>query len=292
MLTVLVGRSLQVLAPQEDPIIIYMICVSDEPSALQDLCVLFTKIFDCYAAGVRGTVQPSDLVLKVLPLDILSYQEKMSFPSASRLSELSLEIYDRCPLKTSAVSPYATHSLVQLSPELPASISFKLTTGNVPSLLENECIANLAYCWDHDSSWLNAAWTDKLGCHAWSGCFYIDATHELALQFRAIVEEIIGVVIEGMEQPHGRPRILVMKDRDIDEIELGGTYSRRWPCFVMFRTYTFSLVNSGSGEGSRVVCSAFLGHQTGPSAPELADYDRQPRAWGNTCLRSCDSGRA
>ena len=214
------GRSLQSLAAQQATIVLYMFNDRDKTTGTRSLCSAFLRLFESYASNLRFTSNssPCDIVLKVLPLSWIASSTTIAMPQVRDLMRLSKEIYDRCPLDDESLSPYSSHSLIEIAQPVPKSLHFRLTSESHANPFQRETYAHVAYCWDEYSLWITAAMTDTLGCHSWSASFYIGAADKWAV-FRVFVKEVLEIVEESIEDSHGRTRTVVYKDQCISQEE-------------------------------------------------------------------------
>jgi Mediator complex subunit 13 C-terminal domain len=199
-----------------------MVKKSDDQVELKTLCFRFLRLFDAYATNLRLSSSPSDIVLKVVPNSIIGSPSSIAIPTVSELIRISKDVYDSCPNESASISPYASSALVQLTPEVPDGVDFKLTQGNPMTLLQQDAVAHIAYCWDDESPWLTAALTDSLGCHSWSASFHTGTSSDTLAMFRAIVKEVLDVAREALEEAHGSPKIIIACDRPVPPVEVDG----------------------------------------------------------------------
>lgn len=196
-----------------------MDCATDQRE-LKHLCGIFLHIFDAYAAGLRHLSAPADVVLKIVPASLISSAVRITLPTAKQLVRISIDIYDNCPGQVEATSPYSSLSLVQLTPQMPEQVDFRLSRTNPTVLLQQQSVAHVAYCWNEESLWLTAALTDTLGCHSWSASYYVGARSGSFIAFRAVVKEILEIVREALEEAHGLPKLIVARDRTYHPAEI------------------------------------------------------------------------
>ena len=189
------------------------------------LCVAFLKLFEAYASKIRLIQNPSDLVLKIIPMEWISSGSTYSSSSPASYLRLAKEVYDRCPSTQLESSPYASASLFQLADPIPRTIDFRLNADSASSLFQHEHIAHIGYSWVGESAWMTAAITDNLGCHHWVGSFSLRDSLDPWPSFQAIAKEIWEIMLEAMKAAEGNRRVFVAKDRPMLIKEVEGTYS-------------------------------------------------------------------
>ena len=201
-----------------------MVNWTGELPELKHLCHLFLRIFDAYASNLRLSTAPSDMVLKVIPGTMIASSAYIALPTVPELICIAKDIYDSCPTQAVSISPYSSLSLVQLTPEVPDAVDFRLQLDNPVVLLQEQSVAHVAYCWDEGSSWLTATLTDTLGCHSWSASFYTGVSSNALATLSAIAKEVLDVAREALEEAHGCPRTIVTRDEPMHPTEAEGEF--------------------------------------------------------------------
>jgi len=145
----------------EKNFVVYFIYSADNPSSIVESCTAFWELFEHYKRAMvdRKKSILNDLVLQLIPSDLVASDTSVVVLTPGESVRLCLEIYDRCTLFGGAMPAPA----IILEQALPNKVDFKLTTTPSPNLLrENSCI-HIAYAQSVDERWISAAWTDNQG---------------------------------------------------------------------------------------------------------------------------------
>lgn len=154
-------------------IVIYMINPFHHPSVHQHLCACFWLLYQRYRDALPKSARNqavSDVVLQILPIDLIASPDKLVTLQSSHFASLAHEVYDRCPPSSlhdysdlsSALPDYTAPSFELASPP-PKRISFQLFAEPPGDLLHEGSVLHLAYALSADGFWLTAAWTDSTG---------------------------------------------------------------------------------------------------------------------------------
>lgn len=145
----------------EKNFVVYFIYSPEKPNSIVDACAAFRGLFEHYKRSMvdRKKSILNDLVLQLVPLDLVASETSVAVLVPADSIKLCLETYDRCTLFGGAMPAPA----IVLEEALPKSVDFKVTTTPSPNLLhENSCI-HIAYAQSVDERWVSAAWTDNRG---------------------------------------------------------------------------------------------------------------------------------
>lgn len=157
--------------------VVYIVNPFSGAEARHHLCAAFWELCKTYRKGVDRARRsdkelqqraPSDVVLQLLPLDMICAPGQMVIPTAAQMAMLAREIYDRCPPTSAALNhtsplPIPAAPAVELAPPLAKRIGFQLVADAPVDLLHEASILHLAYATSDDGQWLSVAWTDNTG---------------------------------------------------------------------------------------------------------------------------------
>jgi mediator of RNA polymerase II transcription subunit 13 len=209
--------------------VVYIVNPYQDVSLLPSLCASFLKTFEGYTSSThfRGLESPSDLVLKIIPIEWLASDATVALQTPQEFSQLARDVYDRCPTPTSqASSPYASASLFQLAPCLPKTIDFKLAADPPRTLLQGDIAMHIAYSWSQESEWLSCSMIDGLGSHQWTASYSRGSRDAPWSTFKAVANEIWQTALDVMKVVPGTYRVFVARDRPMAELEIEGKTSR------------------------------------------------------------------
>ena len=192
-------------------------------TSLQSLCAMFLKISEAYATGLRPTQSPSQLILQAIPSNWVVSDQTISIQPPARYVRLANIIYDKCPIQSLDslihLSPYATGSLYELSPQVSSGLDLRLSTGAAPSASEHSSAVHVGYSWRPGMHWLVCAITDDLGCHSWMAPYYVGNQPNPWTIFRAIATDIWDVVLELMGSGRNACTAVIGKESRMSEQE-------------------------------------------------------------------------
>ncbi|TPX10249.1 uncharacterized protein E0L32_001446 [Thyridium curvatum] len=141
--------------------LVYFLYSAEDPRSMVECCAAFHHLFELYKKKLadKKTNSTNDLVMQLVPLDLIASPQSPVVLKHGDYIKLSLETYDRCTLFDGTM-PAPAICLEQLPPRM---IDFKLTMTPSANLLhENSCI-HIAYAQSVDGRWITAAWTDNRG---------------------------------------------------------------------------------------------------------------------------------
>jgi mediator of RNA polymerase II transcription subunit 13, fungi type len=154
-------------------IVVYMVdCFPHNAKITQHLCSCFWRVCKTYRENTPKTSrhQPKcDVVLQILPIELVASAETLVCLDAKQLSALAKEVYDRCPPSTAneqdvtSALPNYVAPFVELASPPPKRIGFQLTAEPPSDLLHEASSLHLAYVVSKDGKWMTAAWTDSTG---------------------------------------------------------------------------------------------------------------------------------
>ena len=208
-------------------IVIYMLDASNDDKSLPPLCGAFLKLFDAYNSAVKEVrvFKPSDLALRIVPLELVASKKFVPLPSPAIYSKIAFEVYDSCGphsiIDSSKTAQYNCAPAIRLAKNIPKAINFRLTPESSALDLHSDNCIHVGYSWDPGSSWLTASWTDNLGTLSWNACYCFQNVE--AWMWRSF-EEIANDIFQttaGMLRPRKNPwMILICKDGVIHKREL------------------------------------------------------------------------
>ena len=216
---------------QEDNIVIYMVNPYQSRRVLPWLCAAFMKIYESYRKCLQIQTQlTGDLVLQIVPLNLIASLEAITLPPAKAYSRLAVEVYNRCgPNITedkSQVQQYHCAPSIRLARAVPKSISFRLTPDPSTALLHSDRCFHLSYSWSFHQEWLTASWTDNQGVLQWNAVYCLGEEETERWQtFLTIAREIWNTTIDILKPGNFPWRIFVVKDSPIQREELQGKAS-------------------------------------------------------------------
>ncbi|KAK3316175.1 mediator complex subunit 13 C-terminal-domain-containing protein [Apodospora peruviana] len=174
--------------------VIYSVYTLDSPSSVVDYCAAFEELFEHYKRCLSDRKKEivNDLVLQLVPLDLVTSETSLVIPSPFDYARLCIETYDRCTIFGGTMPAPA----IVLEPALPRQLDFKITPTPSPNLLhENSCI-HIAYAQSVDERWITAAWTDSRGSKQ------MTASYCLGRRTRPLTRQVVEVVNEIWETTH------------------------------------------------------------------------------------------
>ncbi|KAI6873439.1 hypothetical protein KC338_g1601 [Hortaea werneckii] len=154
-------------------IVVYMLNPFDQSHRiLQHLCACFWQLYKAYRDGApkpRRAEPRSDIVMQVLPVDLVASADTVMTLDLGQLGTLAREVYDRCPPSVlsgkdvSSALPNFSAPFAELATPPPKRISFQLSAEPPSDLMHEGSSLHLAYAISPDGEWMTVAWTDSTG---------------------------------------------------------------------------------------------------------------------------------
>ena len=165
--------------------VVYILNPFEDKAMLRHVAACFWEFCRSYC-GKQPAHSPSNIVLQVVPMTIVTLLDSLIVPSSSNLTRLARNTYDKCSGLTADTSSsfWRIHCSpsVRLARPIPRKINFSLHDTPPKNLMQEAQILHLAYSISADSDWLVAAWTDSTGQHQHTGSFCLaKADHQIVL---------------------------------------------------------------------------------------------------------------
>ncbi|KAF8459836.1 mediator complex subunit 13 C-terminal-domain-containing protein [Kalaharituber pfeilii] len=250
------GSMLANVADEMQNIVVYMVNPFSKPSALVDLCYAFYHLQQAYVAalGEIKYASANNIVLQIVPLDLVAAMNGLITPPQSEYIRFCLEVYNRCiptdnvacteEMSMAKVSSNAaaaaalslrekTQKLIQqatFSPSIvlakppPKAINFQLAADPTQPLLHEGSCLHVAYKQSLDERWIVVAWTDNWGevqcreayCLGRLGCAVIKPWED-------VVKDVWRRTMEFVKRKNMAQKVCVAKLGrwiDAEEVEL------------------------------------------------------------------------
>lgn len=215
---------------------IYMINLFGSQNFIPYLCAAYLRLFKSYAALVELNKldSPNDIVLQIIPGDLVASSNALTLPSPEAYRRLALEVYNRCGpdprLDSEDRLRFPCAPSIQLARPIPKSISLKLSPEPSVGFLQADMFFHVAYSWHPGQQWLTASWTDNQGELQWNAPYCVSAFGEKDPwpNMLAIFKEIWETTLELFDHSDSPWRLYIVKDSSMHEKELEGEKST--PC--------------------------------------------------------------
>ena len=225
-----IGQDLAMLKIQQSNTVIYMINLFGSQNFIPHLCAAFLKLFKSYATLVElnKLENPNDMVLQIIPGDLVASPNAIVLPSPEAYRRLALEVYNRCGPDPHSDRPdnlrFSCAPSIQLARPIPKSISLKLSPEPSVGFLQADMFFHLAYSWYPGQQWLTASWTDNQGELQWNAPYCVGALGDEDPWpiISAIFTEIWDTTLELFRHPDSPWRLFIVKDSPMREKELEG----------------------------------------------------------------------
>jgi mediator of RNA polymerase II transcription subunit 13 len=203
----------------EKNFVVFFTYSSDNPSSIVDACSAFQELFEHYKRCMmdRKKAIVNELVLQLVPQDVLGSESSLFVLSPSDCTRLCLETYDRCTLFGGPMPSPA----ILLECALPRGLDFKLSAAPSPNLLrENSCM-HIAYARSVDERWITAAWTDNRGSSQTMASYCLGRRgRPLSRQLAEVVREIWETTHDLISSCKVHWRVVVTKCGPMDQQEV------------------------------------------------------------------------
>ncbi|KAG9232323.1 mediator complex subunit 13 C-terminal-domain-containing protein [Amylocarpus encephaloides] len=218
------SRLSQILAStivEDNNFVVYFVYPRDDSSLLIHICHAFQCLFELYRKSLveRKPKMFNELVLQLIPLDLISSPTTIPIPSPTEYSQLALEVYSRCMDFSSSTSNPA----IMLERPLPRTIDFKLNPTPSASLLQENTCLHIAYASSSDDRWITAVWTDNRGTNQMTASYCLGRKNEpISMPFSQVATEIWETTLDFISSKKIHWRILITKVgiMDCPEVEI------------------------------------------------------------------------
>ncbi|KAL1838698.1 hypothetical protein VTJ49DRAFT_2288 [Mycothermus thermophilus] len=212
------AKALAGLSMTEKNFVVYFAYTPENPSSVVDGCSAFQELFEHYKRCMadRKKAIANELVLQLVPLDLVTSDTSLVVLSPSECARFCLETYDRCTLFGGPMPSPA----IMLERALPRGIDFKLAVNPSPNLLrENSCI-HVAYARSVDERWVSAAWTDNRGSNQSMASYCLGRRgRPLSRTMGEVIHEIWETTYELISTCKVHWRVVVAKSGPMEQYE-------------------------------------------------------------------------
>jgi mediator of RNA polymerase II transcription subunit 13 len=209
--------------PSKDSnIVVYIVNPFTHAAALVDICAAFWSLFQQYVAEAdkQQTRQLNELVLQIIPLDFVTSAESLVVPPQAEYLNLALEVYSRCPPKSSEVGPVNCAPPVLLAEPIPRSIGFKLSSEGSSPLQEGKHL-HIACSRSLDQRWLSVAWSDNFGALQRNMSYCLRYRNSVAARpLPEVRGEIWKATRDIMDTIQTRWKIIIVSTDPVDQDEV------------------------------------------------------------------------
>ncbi|KAF2718434.1 hypothetical protein K431DRAFT_136976 [Polychaeton citri CBS 116435] len=205
-------------AEQGRTLVIYMIDPFTVPYGRDILCACFWILYKAYdnALGPKRSGSCSDLVLQILPIDIVATINSLVLPDFAHTITMAREVYDRCPpastLDYTSSLPIVTAPAIELASAPPKRITFHLTPDPPSDLLFDGSALHLAYSQSANRQWITAAWVDSTGRYSSTVSFCVRGT-----TFASIAEDLWERTEDIMSARQAVWRVFIVTDTKLHQ---------------------------------------------------------------------------
>ncbi len=225
------GTKLGELRSQSGAIVVYIIDPFKDQQCLPGLCDALLRLHNSYGAalGKRRLERRNDLVMQLVPLDLVWSPERIVVPSPADYRRLAFEVYNKCGFLESGhdrESYFLSAPAVRLAKAVPKAIDFKLVPESSAPLMQSDNCVHISYTWNPANEWLTASWTDNFGVLSWAACYSLGRNE--GAPWRPLYEsvrEILETSFEMLHPPNAPWRLFICKDSPLPKMENEGKYS-------------------------------------------------------------------
>ena len=225
------GTKLEELGLQSGTTVIYIINPFKNQQYLPGLCDALSRLPNSYGAALekRRPERQNNIVMQVVPLDLVWSPESIVVPSPADYRRLAFEIYNQCGSSETGQtrgSNFMRTPAIRLAKAVPKTIDFKLLSESSAPLMQSDNCVHVSYAWDATSEWLAAVWTDNLGVLSWRACYCLGKSEMYPWKpFYEVVKEILETSFEMLHPRNGPWQLFVCKDRPMFKLETDGKSS-------------------------------------------------------------------
>ena len=208
------------ISPEDKNFVIYFMYPTDNPTLLVHICSAFQHLFHLYRKALMDRkIRPTnELVLELVPMDLITSSTTIPIPLPIEYGRLCLEVYGRCmDFASSSASP-----AIMLERPLPRGIDFKLSPMPSASVLQENMCLHIAYAQSFDNRWITAVWTDNRGTQQMTASYCLGRRNEsVSIPFSKVAAEIWETTIDFVSHKKIHWRILVARVGIMEPSEVG-----------------------------------------------------------------------
>ncbi|KAL2208199.1 hypothetical protein CC79DRAFT_817163 [Sarocladium strictum] len=200
-------------------IVLYFAYSPNNPSSIVEACTAFQSFFDFYKKTLssKRDLPKNELVLQLVPLDLVSSPTSLVLTPSNELMRMSIETYDRC---TSFTQPMPAPAITLEQP-VPRHINFECSPKASASITHEHSSMHIAYAQSIDERWVTAAWTDDRGRQQATASFCLGRKgRPLSTSMNEVAHEIWESTVDLISTWKVQWRIVIAKCGPMDEDEL------------------------------------------------------------------------
>ena len=222
------GTRLEEFGLQSGTTVIYIINPYKDQRYLPGLCAALLRLPNSFGAALekRRPERHYNIVMQIVPLDLVWSQERIVVPSPADYRRLAFEIYNQCGSSESGQtreSNFMRAPAIRLAKAVPKTIDFKLASESSSPLMQSNNCVHVSYTWDATSEWLAAIWIDNLGVLSWRACYCLGKNKENPWKpFYETAKEILETSFVMLYPPNAPWQLFVCKDRPMLKLESDG----------------------------------------------------------------------
>ena len=224
------GTRLEELGLESGTTVIYVIDPFRDQQYLPGLCDALLRLPNSYGAALerRQPERQNNIVMQIVPLDLVWSPECIVVPSPADYRRLAFEVYSQCDASESERTQdfnFLREPAIRLAKAVPKTIDFKLASDCSALLIQSDHCVHMSYTWDTTSEWLAAVWTDNLGLLSWRACYCVGKNREKPWKpFYEVLKEMLETTFVMLHPPNAPWQLFVCKDSQMLKAESDGKY--------------------------------------------------------------------
>ncbi|KAL5611777.1 hypothetical protein BROUX41_000648 [Berkeleyomyces rouxiae] len=199
--------------------VVFFMYWPSNPATIIEACHAFHRLYEAYRSLLEasGKFSDNELILQLVPVDLISAPFSVVTPQLSDFSQLCIETYDRCSIFN---QPMPAPAILLDEPIQRSSIEFKTSAPSESILHENSSI-HVAYAKSLDNRWISIAWTDSRGLQQQTAsyCLSRKGVRGQEVQWNDVAQDIWQTTIELMAVWKVRWRVVISKCGFMDPSE-------------------------------------------------------------------------
>lgn len=200
--------------------VIFFVYTPGNPATIAESCLAFQRMFELYRRALTERKKPvqNEVVLQLIPIDLVATSTSMVVLSPSDCIRTCLEVYDRCTLFG---GPMPSPAIVLEQLPIAQGINFQLRNHPSANILQENSIMHIAYAQSVDERWITAAWTDNRGCKQMTASYCLGRKGKpLSRTFTDIAHEIWTTTHDLTSIWKVHWRIIITKVGSMDQQEI------------------------------------------------------------------------